>query len=391
MRRVLFIVVAAVLAIGWGAGPANANGAVGLEVYPNGSGTVHEYGTSSAGFYLHAHGTDVRDVTVRIDLAVASRVTVTLSQSGCSRSGSSITCKFARIPSETAQSIDIYAQAKEGAATGSGGSITAHVLAATPTSAYSTTVQLNLTVERPPTANVSGVSDNTYHYLHVGDTLDALVTVRNRGPAAAPQVVLTKPKASGFSFVRWLNCDPSGDQSCVTSLAAGASRRVGARLKLTSSKPEEPGVLFSVEGVIDPVFGDNYVGFIICVYESGRCTRDLPGSASNTFANPKPGQTTDHEPARTGGAATSPSRATSTPTSTAVAPAAASAAPTATNAPTTTSPAPAAAPAVATKAAALADDDPWRGVFLGVLLPALVLLAGVGTWRARDRTKRREI
>ncbi|WP_344133612.1 hypothetical protein [Luedemannella flava] len=225
-----------------------------------------------------------------------------------------------------------------------------------------------------PKANVYAIPDGTYHYLHVGDTFTAMVSVRNKGPADAPRVLFTEPGGNGFTFVGWINCEPVGGGQCETALASGATRRVGARLKLTSRTPLEPALGFSVEGVIDPGFVDNHVDFIICVYESGICTRDLPGSASNRFPTAKPTRptvtkTTPAQRPTVVSTATPSPRSTHTPTASAspsVPPssAAASMVPAATRGPARTS---------------------WATLVGAVAIPPVLLLAGALGWWLRRR------
>ncbi|HEX6870582.1 MAG TPA: hypothetical protein VF163_05740 [Micromonosporaceae bacterium] len=284
--RKLFVLVASVLMWTVGlAGPASAEPGAGLEVYPSSDGRVHQYYTAGTGFYLHAHDVEVRDVKVRIDLQLSSRILVMNIPPECGRSGTVLTCSVSRIPAGQAKALYVYTEAKDGAALGPAGYMLATVLAATPSDGgYSTTSRLDLEVYTPPMADVRVVHDTTYHYLHVGDNFDALVTIRNRGPETA-RVLLTKPITAGFTFQKWLGCDRVIDIWCEASaIPAGATRKMGARLKLTGKTPGEPYGGFSVENVVDPYPNDNFTWFIICVYESGLCTRDLPGSASNRFS-----------------------------------------------------------------------------------------------------------
>lgn len=284
MRRAGLVAVLATFVIALlPAHGAWATGDPGLEIYPAGDGRVNQYWTANAGFYLHPHSTGVANLTFRIDLHLASRVTVQNIPVGCTWSGSAITCKVKSIGDEQPKALDLMILAKSGAALGAAGYVTGTVVSGVPSgNAYPTSVRYDISVYQPPIANVSAISDGKYHYLHVGDEFNALFTLRNRGPAAA-RILVAKP--DGFSFRRWVNCDRVVEVWCEVQLPSGGSRQVGARFKQTSKTPAEPQYFFSVEdGVADPNQADNIAQYIVCVYESGLCSRDLPGSASNRFS-----------------------------------------------------------------------------------------------------------
>jgi hypothetical protein len=243
-------------------------------------------------------GHDLSRVVLRVRLAGALARRVELASADwCDHTATTATCKVDRITPGHGISIRLGLRAREGAPLGAAGSVSVSAQAAgVPTAAGTFAV----TVASPPYADIAATAEQTALYLHTGDTATLGVVYRNSGPASA-LLRVADPTAAGFDDVDWVDCPEDDGDACVVPLAAGQSRRLGLTMRLTSTQPAEPHVAMTVEGVYDRIITDNLVVYAVCVYDTGRCTRHLPGTHSEVFAPPSPrAARTDPVPAADG-------------------------------------------------------------------------------------------
>lgn len=228
-------------------------------------------------------GHDLSRVVLRVRLtgALARRVELA-SADGCDLTKTTATCKVDRITPGGGISVRLDLRARKGAPLGAAGSavVTAQAVG---TAAVSGTFGVG--VASPPYADVSADAAQTELYAHVGDTVTGAVVYRNTGPVPA-RLRVADPAAKGFDEVAWLDCAEDEGDACVVELPAGQSRRLAFAMRLAGPHPAEPHVAMTVEGAYDRIVTDNLATFTVCVFDTGRCTRHLPGQHTDVFAAP---------------------------------------------------------------------------------------------------------
>ncbi|MEV4415022.1 hypothetical protein [Catellatospora sp. NPDC049609] len=264
--------------------PAAAAGRAGLTLGLPATITATELGGGDSVVRVeNTTGHDLSRVMLRLRLtgAAASRVELA-SADWCDHTRTTATCKVDRLSPGDGIAIRLDLRARKNAAHGAAGGVAVSAAAAG-TAAVSGTFPV--TVASPPYTDVSATAEQSAVYLHTGDTAALGVVYRNSGPVPA-RLRVADPAATGFDDVTWTDCPDDDGDACLVELPAGASRRLGLTMRLTGPQPAEPHVAMTVEGAYDRIVTDNLATYPVCVYDTGRCTRNVPGTHSDVFAAP---------------------------------------------------------------------------------------------------------
>lgn len=220
---------------------------------------------------------------VRLTGGLAQRVELA-SADWCDHTKTTATCKVDRISPGQGFTIRLDLRAREKAPLGAAGTVTVSARAVGTPAAVGT---FGVAVSSPPYTDVAATVEQPRVDLHTGDTATFGVLYRNTAAVAA-RLRVADPVASGFDDMTWLDCPEDDGDACLVQLAAGESRRLAFTMRLTGATPAEPHVAMTVEGAYDRIVTDNLAVYMVCVYDTGRCTRHLPGTQSDVFAPPAP-------------------------------------------------------------------------------------------------------
>lgn len=285
MVRAAWVTAAFGAALGLAAGlPAAAAAPAGLTLGLPGTVTATELGGGDSVVRLeNTTGHDLSRVMLRLRLtgAAASRVELA-SADWCDHTKSTAVCKVDRLSPGDAIAIRLDLRARKNAAEGAAGTV---AVSASAVGVAAATGTFPLAVGSPPFTDVSAVAEQSAVYLHAGDTATLGVTYRNAGAVPA-RLRVADPTATGFDDVAWTDCPEDDGDACLVELPSGSSRRLGFTMHLAGDHPAEPHVAMTVEGAYDRIVTDNLAVYPVCVYDTGRCTRNLPGTHSDVFAAP---------------------------------------------------------------------------------------------------------
>ncbi|GAA1610046.1 hypothetical protein ACFQY4_01145 [Catellatospora bangladeshensis] len=228
-------------------------------------------------------GHDLSRVMLRLRLTGAAAGRVELASADwCDHTRTTAVCKVDRLSPGDAISIRLDLLARKNAPDGAAGGVAVSASAAGVAAATGT---FPVAVGSPPFTDVSAVAEQSEVYLHTGDTAALGVVYRNSGPVPA-RLRVADPAATGFDDVSWTDCPDDDGDACLVELPSGASRRLGFTMRLAGDHPAEPHVAMTVEGAYDRIVTDNLAVYPVCVYDTGRCTRNVPGTHSDVFAAP---------------------------------------------------------------------------------------------------------
>ncbi len=264
--------------------PAAAAVPAGLTLGLPAAVTATELGSGDGAVRLeNTTGHDLSRVTLRLRLtgAGASRIDLA-SADWCDHTRTTATCKVDRLAPGDAITIRLDLRARKNAALGVAGGV---AVSASAVGVPAVSGAFPLAVASPPFTDVSATAEQTEVYLHTGDTAALGVVYLNSGPVPA-RLRVTDPAAAGFEDVAWTDCPDDDGDACLVELAPGASRRLGFTMRLAGEHPAEPHVAMAVEGAYDRIVTDNLATYGVCVHDTGRCTRKLPGTGSEIFAAP---------------------------------------------------------------------------------------------------------
>lgn len=230
-------------------------------------------------------GHDLSKVVLQVRLTggLAQRVELA-SADWCDQTKTTATCKVDRISPGQGFAIRLDLRARKNAALGAAGTVSVSARGIGVPAAAGT---FGVTIAPPPYTDVTAVVEQPRVDLHTGDTARLGVLYRNTGPVPA-RLRVADPVAAGFDEVAWVDCPEDDGDACLVELPAGQSRRLGFTMRLTGASPAEPHVAMAVEGAYDRIVTDNLAVYMVCVYDTGRCTRHLPGTRSDVFAAPAP-------------------------------------------------------------------------------------------------------
>ncbi|GAA2352592.1 hypothetical protein Cme02nite_26480 [Catellatospora methionotrophica] len=230
-------------------------------------------------------GHDLSKVVLQVRLTggLAQRVELA-GADWCDHTKTTATCKVDRITPGQGFTIRLDLRARAKAPLGAAGTVSVSARGVGVPAAYGT---FGVAVASPPYTDVAAVAEQAQVYLHTGDTATMGVEYRNTGPVPA-LLRVADPVTAGFDDMTWLDCPEDDGDACLLQLPAGQSKRLGFTMRLTGPAPAEPHVAMTVEGAYDRIVTDNLAVYPVCVYDTGRCTRHLPGTRSDVFAAPAP-------------------------------------------------------------------------------------------------------
>ncbi|MFC7243668.1 hypothetical protein ACFQO7_14400 [Catellatospora aurea] len=230
-------------------------------------------------------GHDIGKVVLQVRLTggLAQRVELA-SADWCDHTKTTATCRVDRISPGQGFSIRLDLRARKNAPTGAAGTVSVSARGIGVPAAAGT---FGVEIAPPPYVDVAATAEQPRVDLHTGDTAHLGVLYRNTGPVPA-RLRIADPVAAGFDDVTWSDCPEDDGDACLVELPAGQSRRLAFTMRLAAASPAEPHVAMTVEGAYDRIVTDNLAVYMVCVYDTGRCTRHLPGTRSDVFAAPAP-------------------------------------------------------------------------------------------------------
>ncbi len=272
------------LAAGLPAAAAPADGGLKLDL-PAAAGATALGGGDTVVSLKNTTGHDLSKVVLQVRLTGGLGQRVELASADwCDHTKTTATCKVDRINPGQGFAIRLDLRAREKAALGEAGTVSVSARGIGVPAAYGT---FGVAISSPPYTDVAAVAEQPRVDLHTGDTATLGVLYRNTGPVPA-RLRVADPVAAGFDDVAWSDCPEDDGDACLVELPAGQSRRLGFTMRLTGAEPAEPHVAMTVEGAYDRIVTDNLAVYMVCVYDTGRCTRHLPGTRSDVFAEPAP-------------------------------------------------------------------------------------------------------
>jgi hypothetical protein len=272
------------LAAGLPAAAAPAPGGVKRD-QPAAAGATELGGGDTAVSLKNTTGHDIGKVVLQVRLTggLAQRVELA-SADWCDHTKTTATCKVDRISPGQGFSIRLDLRARKNAPEGAAGTVSVSARGVGVPAAVGT---FGVEISPPPYVDVAATAEQPRVDLHTGDTAHLGVLYRNTGPVPA-RLRIADPVAAGFDDVTWSDCPHDDGDACLVELPAGQSRRLAFTMRLAEASPAEPHVAMTVEGAYDRIVTDNLAVYMVCVYDTGRCTRHLPGTRSDVFAAPAP-------------------------------------------------------------------------------------------------------